>query len=110
VTGIVGAGKTPLPVDDEEIEAVRVVLHSGMKAQPWPFLGVGSRVYLETGPLAGVEGIIVNTDKVYRLVVSVSLLQRSVACEIEREWARPIPDGAGPRAVSLSGRTQHRAS
>jgi transcription antitermination factor NusG len=110
VTGIVGAGKTPLPVEDEEIEAVRVVLRSGMKAQPWPFLGVGSRVYLETGPLAGVEGIIVNTDKVYRLVVSVSLLQRSVACEIEREWARPIPDGAGPRAVSLSGRTQHRAS
>jgi len=110
VTGIVGAGKTPLPVDDEEIEAVRVVLHSGMKAQPWPFLGVGSRVYLETGPLAGVEGIIVNTDKVYRLVVSVSLLQRSVACEIEREWARPILDGLGPRAVSLSGRTQHRAS
>jgi hypothetical protein len=67
-------------------------------------------VYLETGPLAGVEGIIVNTDKVYRLVVSVSLLQRSVACEIEREWARPILDGLGPRAVSLSGRTQHRAS
>ena len=110
VIGIVGTGKTPLPVCDEEIEAVRVVLHSGMKAQPWPFLGVGSRVYLETGPLAGVEGIIVNTDKVYRLVVSVSLLQRSVACEIEREWARPILDGLGPRAVSLTGRTQHRAS
>jgi transcription antitermination factor NusG len=109
VIGIVGAGKTPLPIDDEEIESVRAILRSGLKAQPWPFLRVGSKVYIEAGPLAGVEGIITNTDKVYRLVVSVSLLQRSVACEIEREWARPILDGLGPRAVSLSDRTHNFA-
>ena len=91
VIGIVCAGKTPVPVDDEEIEAVRAVLRSGLAAQPWPFLGVGSRVYIERGPLAGLEGIVTDADKVYRLIVSVSLLQRSVAVEIDREWARPIP-------------------
>ena len=102
VIGIVGAGKLPIPVDLEEIEAIRAILRSGLAAQPWPLLCVGSKVYIERGPLAGVEGIITNTDKVYRLVVSVSLLQRSVAVEIDREWARPINDGMGPRAVTLS--------
>ena len=102
VIGIVGAGKLPIPVDLEEIEAVRAILRSGLAAQPWPLLCVGSKVYIERGPLAGLEGIISNTDKVYRLVVSVSLLQRSVAVEIDREWARPIADRMGPRAVTLS--------
>ena len=102
VIGIVGAGKLPIPVDLEEIEAVRAILRSGLAAQPWPLLCVGSKVYIECGPLAGLEGIVTNTDKVYRLVVSVSLLQRSVAVEIDREWARPINDGMGTRAVTLS--------
>jgi transcription antitermination factor NusG len=102
VIGIVGAGKLPIPVDLEEIEAIRAILRSGLAAQPWPLLCVGSKVYIERGPLAGLEGIITNTDKVYRLVVSVNLLQRSVAVEIDREWARPIADGMGPRAVTLS--------
>jgi transcription antitermination factor NusG len=105
VISVVGAGKTPISVDEEEIEAVRAILRSGLAAQPWPFLGVGSKVYIEHGPLTGVEGIVTNTDKVYRLVVSVSLLQRSVAVEIDREWARPILQGLGPRAVTLSQRT-----
>ena len=102
VISIVGAGKTPVPVDDDEIEAIRAVLRSGLAAQPWPFLRVGSKVYVEGGPLAGVEGIITNKDKVYRLVVSVSLLQRSVAVEINREWTRLIHDRMDPRAVTLS--------
>src|ERR1039458_7981001 len=104
VIGIIGAGKTPIPIDDEEIEAVRAILRSGLAAQPYPFLRVGSRVDLEGGPLAGVEGIITNADKVYRLVVSISLLQRSVAVAIDRDWARPIADDMGPRAVTMSER------
>jgi transcription antitermination factor NusG len=97
VVGVVSAGKIPLPVDDKEIAAVRAVLGSGLAAQPWPFLGIGSKVYLERGPLAGVEGVITSIDNVHRLVVSVSLLQRSVAVEIDRQWARPmagVPNGA----------------
>ncbi len=100
VLGIIGAGKTAIPVDDEEIEAIRAILRSGLAAQPWPFLRVGSKAYIESGPLEGVEGIITNTDKVCRLIISVSLLQRSVAVEIDREWARPIANGMGPRAVA----------
>ena len=97
VIGVVGAGKTPVRVNDEEIEAIRAILDSGLAAQPWPFLSVGSRIYMEAGPLAGLEGTISNADKTCRLVVSVSLLQRSVAVEIDRDWARPIlPDTGRP--------------
>lgn len=109
VIGIVGAGKTPVPVDEKEIEAVRAILRSGLAALPWPFLRVGSKVYLERGPLAGLEGMITNTDKVYRLIVSVNLLQRSVAVEIDRQWARPIAKGMGTRAVTPSERTRSLA-
>jgi transcription antitermination factor NusG len=109
VIGILGAGKTPVPVDIEEIEAIRAILRSGLAAQPWPLLRVGAKVYIERGPLAGLEGIVINTDKVYRLIVSVSMLQRSVAVEIDREWARPIADGNGAPRPTLSERTRPMA-
>jgi transcription antitermination factor NusG len=109
VIAIVGAGKTPIPVADEEIATVRAVLRSGLAAQPCPFLNVGAGVYIERGPLAGIEGIVTNLNKKYRLVISVTLLQRSVAVEIDREWARPIPDRMGPRAVTPSERMRDLA-
>lgn len=97
VIGIVSAGKTPVPVDDDEIEGIHKILRSRLTVQPWPLLRVGSRVFIESGPLTGVEGIITDADKVHRLIISVSLLQRSVAVEIDREWARPISDRMAPR-------------
>ena len=100
VIGIVGAGKTPVPVRDEEIAAIRAVLRSGLAAKPSPFLTVGSKVYVERGPLAGLEGIIVRTGTNHRLVISISLLQRSVAVEIDPQWARPVRSGTGAISVS----------
>lgn len=101
VISIVGAGKTPIAVSEEEIASVQAILRSGLPARPWPCLTVGSRVFIERGPLAGVEGVALNVDKTFRLVVSVPLLQRSVAVEIERDWVRPILDGSRSRAMPL---------
>jgi transcription antitermination factor NusG len=108
VIGIVSSGKTPVPVFHDEIEAIRAILRSGLAVQPWPLLRVGSKVCIEGGPLAGLEGIVTDMDKVCRLVVSVSLLQRSVAVEIDRAWARPITDSQC-RAVTLSQHTRSLA-
>jgi transcription antitermination factor NusG len=102
VIGIVGAGKTLLAIPAEEIEAVGNILRSGLAAQPWPFLSAGSPIYIERGPLAGLEGIVTDADKTYRLVVSVGLLQRSVAVEIDRDWVRPVTAALRPSTVSLS--------
>lgn len=109
VISIVGSGKTPIPVDDREIAAIRAVLATGNAVQPWPFLGVGSDVYVGSGPLAGVEGVIANTDKVYRLIVSVNLLGRSVAVEIDRDCVCAIPGRTRPGYVAAS-EYMHQAS
>ncbi len=94
VVHIVGISKTPVPIDDAEIAAIQAAVHSGLSAEPWPFLEIGQRVRLEDGPLAGLEGILVATAKQHRIVVSVTLLRRSVAVSIERDWVRPL-DAAG---------------
>jgi transcription antitermination factor NusG len=106
VQHIVGAGKTPLPVNDAEITALQVAARSGLPAEPWPFLKVGQRVLLEDGPLAGVEGLLLELRKNYRLLLSVSLLNRSVAVEIDRDWVTPLRElgrGMAPTAFTSPG-------
>ena len=90
VIQIVGIGKTPHPVDDAEIAALQAIVLSGLQANPRSYLNVGERVRIEIGPLAGVEGILVAMKGSNRLVVSVSLLQRSVAVEIDESWVVPV--------------------
>jgi transcription antitermination factor NusG len=90
VLHFVGVGKVPVPIDDAEVAALQTAIQSGLWAEPWPFLDVGQRVRIEEGPLTGVEGLLIEVRKKQRVVVSVSLLKRSVAVEIERHWARPL--------------------
>ena len=90
VLQVVGAGKVPLPVDESEITALRSIVNSGLQAEPWPYLKVGQRVRIERGSLEGVEGILTSVKKPSRLVVSVTLLQRSVAVEVDEDWVSPI--------------------
>lgn len=90
VLHFVGIGKTPTPIEDGEITAVRAALQARLSAEPWPFLEAGQRVRLEDGPLAGLEGILVEAAKAQRIVVSVTLLKRSVAVGIERHWVKTL--------------------
>ncbi len=97
----VGLGKVPVPIDDGEINAIQALVQSGVRAEPWPFLDLGQRVRLEAGPLTGLEGIFVEVKKQHRIIVSVSLLRRSVAVEIERDWVTPL-DARG-REINQDG-------
>ncbi len=90
VLHFVGIGKTPVPIEDAEVEAIQTATRSGLAAEPWPFLEIGQRVRLQEGPLAGLEGFLTEVRKQQRIVVSVTLLRRSVAVEIERDWVRPL--------------------
>jgi transcription antitermination factor NusG len=90
VLHFVGVGKIPMPIDDSEIGSIQTAVQSGLWAEPWPFLEVGQRVRLDHGPLAGVEGFLVESHKKNRIVVSVTLLKRAVAVEIERDWVTPL--------------------
>lgn len=86
----VGIGKIPAPVDEAEIAAIQAALRSGLYAEPWPFLDVGQRVRIADGPLADLEGILIQVRKQHRVVISVTLLRRSVAVEVECDWVRPL--------------------
>jgi transcription antitermination factor NusG len=90
VVNVISVGPRPVPVDEQEVASIQKVCRSGRDAQPWPFLQVGRRVRVERGPLAGTEGIVLEVQSVCRIVVSLTLLQRSVSAEMEREWIRPV--------------------
>jgi len=97
VVQVVGVGKTPLPIDEGEIGAIQAAVKSGLPSQPWPFLQVGNRVRIDYGPLCGLEGILLAFRGRQRLVLSVTLLQRSVAVQVDGAWVQPLPQ---PRACS----------
>ena len=89
---IVGNGKLPKPVDEREMESIQRLVDSGVDARPWPFLREGQKVRIEEGSLSGIEGYLVSIKGDDRLVLSVELLQRSVAVHIDRTAVRPLPN------------------
>jgi transcription antitermination factor NusG len=100
VIAVVGRGRLPLPVEDSEIAAIQTVVSSGMRAEPWPYLEVGQRIRIEDEALSGLDGILISFKGSRRIVVSVSLLRRSVALEIDRSRVRPV----GSRQTVVQGR------
>jgi transcription antitermination factor NusG len=102
VISVVGSGKIPIPLDDSEITAIQMVVQSGLPVQPCPYLEVGQRVRIRDMALAGVEGVLCNFRGADRVVVSVSLLRRSVALEIDRSRVVPVraERAFGSRALS----------
>jgi transcription antitermination factor NusG len=101
VVSLVGFGQGPSPIPDDEIEYVRKMVASGLLVTPWPFLKVGQSVLIEQGPLAGVQGILLEVKGTWRLVVSIHLLQRSVAAQVDRAWVRPVAEPSAD--VELTG-------
>jgi transcription antitermination factor NusG len=91
VISVVGRGKTPIAVDDAEILSLQAAIRSGIEMEPWPYVEIGERVRIKDDVLNGMEGILTNFKGSQRVVISVTLLQRSVALEIDR--ARIIPLG-----------------
>ena len=92
VVSIVGTPAGPIPIDDHEIDALMRLPASGAACQPWPFGQAGQKVRVRRGPLSGVEGILVQSKKHCRLVLSVTLLQRSVAIEVDAASVECMPD------------------
>jgi transcription antitermination factor NusG len=92
VNSIVGAGNIPTPIDEAEIRAIQAVVDSGHRSAPWPFLRIGQRVTVNSGPLCGLEGILVDFRRRSHLVLSVTLLQRSIAVQVESGSVMPLPE------------------
>jgi transcriptional antiterminator NusG len=89
------------PVDDAEIEAIHRLQRSELALMPYPYLRDGQRVRIVEGALAGVEGILVrrkaNRDL---LVVSINLLNRSVAVEVACGAVEPVENVSAVRPAT----------
>lgn len=79
---------TALPAG--ELETLRERLARTSKIEPHPFLRAGRYVRVRSGPLEGLEGIIVRRKESYRLIFSIDLIQRSVAVEVDEADLEPI--------------------
>ena len=90
VKEIVGFGRSPAPIPDVEIDAVKTFIEQDLNLRPWPFIRLGQPVMIERGPLSGVRGIVEEFKGNYRVIVSLSLLQRSIAAGVDGSWIRGL--------------------
>lgn len=85
VVDVVGFAGKPAAISDDEILTIRAAVQSGRPLRPCAYPAAGDRVRIDSGPLAGMTGILLREKGACALIVSVELLQRSVAVEIGRE-------------------------
>jgi len=90
VISVVSRGRLPIPLEDSELAAVRTIVQSNLPVQPWPYLEIGERVQIQGEALSGLEGILISFRGKHRIVVSVSLLRRSVSLEVDRARVLPL--------------------
>lgn len=91
VASIVTCGGRPAAIAFSEIEAVRQIVESTLRVEPHPFLRSGDWVRVKYGPIAGVEGILLRKKNVARLVLSVEMLGKSAAVEVDATHVERIP-------------------
>ena len=80
---MVGFGGQPASISSAKIEAIQRVVESSVEVEPHPFLKCGDRVRVTAGPLRGLEGTLLRKKNWCKLLLSIELLQRSVAVEID---------------------------
>jgi transcription antitermination factor NusG len=90
VVRLVGFGGLPTALSDTEMEIMRSGLLKGLRAEPHPFLTVGRRLRVTGGPFAGLEGILKWKKGSLRVVVSLELIQRAVAVDVDITDVEPL--------------------
>lgn len=85
VVRIVGNGPEPCPIDEREIQALQLVFQAQQSFTPVPYLRIGQKVRIERGPLRGLEGLLEQDKNRHWIVLSVTVLERSVAVEVSRD-------------------------
>jgi transcription antitermination factor NusG len=91
VVRLVGFGEHLIALPENEIETLRSGLDGGLSAQPHPYLTAGRRVQIKGGPLAGMEGILLRRKSNFRVILSIDLIMRSVAVEVDAADLLPRP-------------------
>ena len=80
---LVSCAGQPAAIPTDEMDALRRAVESGASVEPHPFLKCGDWVRVKSGPLAGVEGILVRKKNLCRLILSVEMLGKAASVEID---------------------------
>jgi transcription antitermination factor NusG len=94
---LVAWGGRPADIPKEEIDAVRRLVESPLQIDPHPFLKCGDWVRIKSGPLDGIQGILVRKKSAYRLVLSVEMLAQSASVEVDISTVERVPGAAADR-------------
>ena len=96
---IVGTAGKPLAIAAEEIAAIQKAVNSTLRIEPHPFLHCGDRVRVRSGPLTGIEGILLRKKNLCRLIISATLLEKSIAVEVDSHCIERISPPANLPAM-----------
>jgi transcription antitermination factor NusG len=88
VLSIVGSSREPWPLPDREIEALRLGMQAH-KVEPHPFIRIGERVRVKSGPMAGIEGILTRKKNEFRVILAFEAIMRSVSVEVDADDLEP---------------------
>src|SRR5258708_1279635 len=83
VVRLVSFAGQPAPLREEDVHALQSCLSHGTQVEPHPYLQAGRRARVKSGPLQGLEGIVLRRKNRTRFIVSIDLIMRSMAVEIE---------------------------
>jgi transcription antitermination factor NusG len=81
------------PIPEHEIQAIRTIVQSDAKFEPHAFLKSGELVRIRSGPLAGIAGIFLKPKNNFRIVVSIELLRKAIAIEVDAANVDKIDGG-----------------
>ncbi len=112
VSSIVSWGARPAAIPVSDIEGLRRIVESTLCVEPHPFLRSGDWVRVKYGPIAGLEGILLRKKNTARLVLSLEMLGKSAAVEVDATDVERIPgkslglaSALAPSRFSADGRT-----
>src|SRR5260370_38495979 len=91
VAKLVGFGSLPLALPNEQVESLRAGLNGQLRVRPHPCLAGGRRVKVLRGPFQGAEGILVRRKGIFRVVLSLEAIMRSIAVEVDVVDVEPLP-------------------
>lgn len=100
VYSIVASSGRAAVIPEEQIDAVKRMVDGPLRVEPHPFLKCGDSVRVTAGPLQGIEGILIRKKNLTRLVLSIEMLMKSVAVEIDAWMVERINSARPPLNVN----------
>jgi transcription antitermination factor NusG len=104
IFSLVSSAGQPIAIPADEINAIQQTLKSGARVEPHQYLECGESVRVKAGALTGIQGILVRKKNIYRLVLSVQMLGKAVAVEVDSSQIERVGGKRPLTATTVHGR------